>query len=139
MAGRETAHTVVLIIDRRQPMRTRATEHASFAVVTESGPSHTTDQVSFTVDDTSSGVSVAIGIHLITETVEIWWMSATPLCMAVFDRGHLRAWFTEPTGPIGMGDVTFTLDRDGRRVISLPDVESWVLDNRAATRFRTRL
>jgi len=101
--------------------------------------SQTTERVFFPVV-TKSGPGVEIEIRIITDTVEVWRNSR---CIAVLDRGHLRAWLSDPTDPIGMGDVTFTFDRsgglDGRIAITMPDVEAWTLDNRTATRFRSRL
>jgi hypothetical protein len=115
-------------------MRCRATDHVSFSVVIRPGPSPTAD-FTFSVD-THSGVSAEVEIHIVGETIEVWRNQS---CVAVFDRGHLRAWFAEATGPFGMGDVMFTLDRDGQITITMPDVESWRLDNRTAAEFRTRL
>jgi hypothetical protein len=89
---------------------------------------------------TRSGPEVDIEIRVGRETVEIWRQGT---CQAIFDRGHLRAWLCDPSDPIGMGEVTFTLDRyvdlDGRIAISMPDVSEWTLTNTTATQLRNKL
>lgn len=103
-------------------MSAAMTERVFFAVLTRCGP------------------QVDIEIRIGRETVEIWRQGA---CKAIFDRGHLRAWLADPTNPMGMGEVTFTLDRyvdlDGRIAITMPDVKEWTLSHKTATQLRNRL
>jgi hypothetical protein len=103
-------------------MRKPPTERIFFPVLTRSGP------------------QIDIEVLIRNETVEIWRQGA---CKAIFDRGHLRAWMADPVDPIGMGDVTFTLDRyvdlEGRVAITMPDVMAWTLSHHTATQLRNRL
>ncbi|HST85521.1 MAG TPA: hypothetical protein VLL08_27530 [Kineosporiaceae bacterium] len=89
---------------------------------------------------TRSGPAIDVEVRIGAEVVEIWRQGA---CKAIFDRGHLRAWLADPSLPIGMGEVTFTLDRyvdlDGRIAITMPDVSEWTLSHQTATQLRNRL
>ena len=89
---------------------------------------------------TASGPEVEIEIRIGQETVEVWQKD---LRMTIFDRCHLRSWFSNPTSSIGMGEVRFALDRfvdiDGRIAISMPDVDAWTLDHDTARKLRNRL
>ena len=99
----------------------------------------TTERVFFPVL-TRSGPEIHVEIRIGTETVEIWRQGT---CTAIFDRGHLRAWLADPSTPIGIGEVTFTLDRyvdlDGRIAITMPDVKEWTLTHQTTTQLRNRL
>jgi hypothetical protein len=99
----------------------------------------TTERVCFPVL-TRSGPEVDVEIRIGAEAVEVWRKG---FCIAIFDRGRLRSWLADPSLPIGMGEVTFTLDRyvdlDGRIAISMPDVMEWTLTHETTTQLRNRL
>jgi len=87
-----------------------------------------------------SGPEDEIEVLIAGETVAVW---RDGRCISVIDRGHLRSWLADPTGPMGMGEVAFAVGRSsGLRealTITLPDVDTVTLAPRTVTELRNGL